>query len=110
MSGGHFNYSQDRILEIIEKLEILIAKNGKKKTNLSDDDRRYCKEYPEFAHEYEFYYTHPKEVMKEFKKGLNILRKAYVYAQRIDWLVSWDDGDEQFLERLQEDLNNINKK
>lgn len=109
MSGGHFNYNQSRILEIIEKLEILIAQNGKKKTNLSDDDRRSCKEYPEFAHEYEFHYSYPKEVIKEFKKGLEMLKKAYIYAQRIDWLVSCDDGEEQFLERLKEDLNNIKK-
>jgi hypothetical protein len=46
-------------------------------------------------------------VITKFKEGLDILRKAEVYAQRIDWLVSGDDGEESFLERLKEDLEKL---
>jgi hypothetical protein len=36
------------------------------------------------------------------------LKIAQVYAQRVDWLVSGDDGEESFITRLDEDLNKLN--
>lgn len=50
------------------------------------------------------------EVIEEFKKGLKILKTAAVYAQRIDWLLSGDDGEESFKERLKEELNELESK
>jgi len=47
------------------------------------------------------------ETIEEFKRGLLILRQAHVYAQRIDWLVSGDDGEDSFHRRLQNDLSKI---
>ena len=41
------------------------------------------------------------------RQGLKIIRKAYIYAQRIDWLLSGDDGEESFHERLEEELNEL---
>jgi hypothetical protein len=38
---------------------------------------------------------------------LIVLRKAAVYAQRVDWLLSGDDGEETFLERLKKDLDKL---
>ena len=55
-------------------------------------------------------YEYSKETIKEFKKGLAILRKAYIYAQRIDWLLSGDDGEESFHKRLKEELDNLKNK
>ena len=83
MSGGHFNYYQYQINEIAEEIEYLIAQNE-------------TSEYP---------YT--PETIEEFKKGLYFLQRAYVYAQRIDWLVSCDDGEDSFHRRLAEDLKRI---
>ena len=40
--------------------------------------------------------------MSEAVKALEI---AYIYAQRVDRLLSGDDGDESFLRRLKEELN-----
>ena len=34
---------------------------------------------------------------------------AEAYAQRVDWLVSGDDGEESFHERLKEDLDDLIK-
>ena len=76
MSGGHFDYHQYRIREIAESVEDIIQ-NSK----------------------------YPPEVLEKIKEGLDALKKAEIYTQRIDWLVSGDDGPETFLERLQEDLN-----
>ena len=51
-----------------------------------------------------------KETIKEFKKGIELLKKAQVYAQRIDWLLSGDDGEDNFHLRLKEDLANLKSK
>lgn len=48
-----------------------------------------------------------EETIKEFKNAIRTLRMAQVYAQRADWLISGDDGEESFHERLAEDLANI---
>lgn len=53
---------------------------------------------------------HPEyteETIKEFKNAIRALRIAQVYAQRVDWLISGDDGEESFHERLAEDLADI---
>jgi hypothetical protein len=42
---------------------------------------------------------------EKIKEGLDALKRAEIYTQRIDWLVSGDDGPETFLERLKEDLS-----
>lgn len=84
MSGGHFEYDQHRIADICDKLHNLID---------NPDDLEYYKFSP--------------ETVAEFKRGLDILKKAFVYAHRIDYLVSADDGEETFHERLKEDLENL---
>ena len=38
---------------------------------------------------------------------LKILNKAFVYVNRIDWLLSGDDGEETFHKRLKEDLEKL---
>jgi hypothetical protein len=53
--------------------------------------------------------NYSQETISEFKTGLEILKTAYVYVQRIDWLVSGDDSESTFHVRLNEDLNELNK-
>tara|TARA_R110000868_G_C10331343_1_gene714242 strand:+ start:148 stop:465 length:318 start_codon:yes stop_codon:yes gene_type:complete len=103
MSGGHFDYGQYKIQEIADSVEGVISRNGKKKTELNNWERDNCKENSEYA----FHKKYSDEVIKEFKKGLKALRKAYIYAQRIDWLVSGDDGEESFIERLNKELEEL---
>jgi hypothetical protein len=81
MSGGHFEYKQYSISDIADEIENVIALN---------DDR----DYP---------YT-PKTIA-EFEKAVKALRVAKIYAQRVDWLLSSDDGQEQFHQRLKEEVN-----
>lgn len=35
------------------------------------------------------------------------IRKAYVYAQRVDWMLSGDDGEDDLQTRLQEELDEV---
>ena len=109
MSGGHFDYDQYKIRQIADSVDQLIRKNGKEKTKeqikeeSSWRDKSWYDKYPEDK----FHYKYPDEVIEKFKEGLIILRKAEIFAQRIDWLVSGDDGEESFLKRLNEDLRNL---
>jgi hypothetical protein len=106
MSGGTFDYNQRRIREIADRVEHEIALSGAPKTEreLKEESWRnddWYKKYPEDLN----HYTLPDEVMTEFKRGYEILRKAEIYAQRMDWLLAGDDGNESFLERLKEELD-----
>ena len=110
MSGGHFDYKQWHINQIADDVEKLIERNGREKTReeLKEEGWRgddWYKKYPEDL----WYYEYPDEVVEKFKEGLIILRQAAVYAQRIDWLVSGDDGEESFLERLEKELSDGKK-
>lgn len=106
MSGGTFDYNQRRIRYIADDIEQEIAKSGKPKTprELKDDfpwrDKEHYEKYPEDLNHYKY----PDEVIAEFKNAYEILRKAEIYAQRIDWYLAGDDGEDSFLERLKSDL------
>mgnify|MGYP006304908267 CR=1 FL=1 len=92
MSGGHFNYNQYNIEQIADEVEQLI---------LSNDST----EKDEWGYDKGRHYN--RETIEEFKIGLEYLRKAAIYAQRIDWLVSGDDGEDTFHDRLQKDLKKV---
>jgi len=107
MSGGTFDYNQRLIRYIADDIEQEIARSGKPKTprELKEEgyyrDREWYEKYPEDLNHYKL----SDEVIAEFKKGYEILRKAEIYAQRIDWLLAGDDGEESFIERLKEELD-----
>lgn len=110
MSGGHFEYQQHRINYIIESIEEQIDRNGREKTK--EELREWGGYDPEYYEKYpdeKFYYKYSDEIIEKFKLGVEKLKEAYIYAQRIDWLLSGDDGPETFLERLKEDLDNLKK-
>ena len=94
MSGGHFNYDQYKIQMIADEVEELILKNG------SDEVDSYG---------YKLHSEYLPETIEEFKKAMVCLKMAYVYAQRIDWLVSGDDGEDSFHRRLKNDLEKVNE-
>ena len=108
MSGGRFNYDQYKIGYIADAIEQEIEKNGRAKTKeeLKDEGYRpmwYYEEYPEEK----YWYKYPDEVIEKFKEAVVLLRKAEIYAHRIDWLLSADDGEESFLRRLDEELKKL---
>lgn len=92
MSGGHFDYKQWEISNIADEVEQLILTNGSEEKD-EWGDRKGCNFSP--------------ETIEEFKKGLVLLRQAYVYAQRIDWLVCGDDGENSFHSRLKFELEKL---
>ena len=108
MSGGHWEYLQYRFTEVIEDIKSVISKNGKEKAKeeLREypwRDEEWYKQNPEDR----FHYKYPDEVISEFQRGLHYIQKAQVYMHRMDWLLSGDDGEDTFLEKLAEDLNKL---
>jgi len=111
MSGGHFDYDQHRILAIAEGVESIILKN---KVEKSAEDLRYeswrDSSWYESHPEDKLYYNYPEDVIEKFKEAVIKLKEAYIYAQRVDWLLSGDDGNDTFLTRLKKDLEKLHGK
>ena len=108
MSGGHWNYLQYRLTDVAEDIDELIEKNGKPKSEeqLKEEswyDEDWYNKYPEDR----YYYEYDEDVIEQFKKAAHAIRIAQIYMQRMDWLLSGDDGDESFLRRIDEDLKEL---
>ena len=78
MSGGHFNYIQHRLGEVIEEIQELM------------DSGEYS-----------------PEVIDKMGEGLRSVQLAQCFITRIDWLASDDDGEESFLKSLDSDIDKI---
>ena len=92
MSGGHFNYKQDSLLDMADDIGGFILNNDSEEPSEWGDNigKRYS-----------------PETIAEFEKAVKALKLAYAYAQRIDWLLSGDDGEDSFHKRLQAQLKEI---
>jgi hypothetical protein len=89
MSGGHFNYAQYRVEEIAREIEALIETNDDE----SDDEYGFKRGR-----------GYPPEVIDRFREAAHTLYQAAEMAQRVDWLVSGDDGEGSFLKRWLEEV------
>ena len=95
MSGGKFEYNQYRISMIAEEIEHVIERMGQPTG------------YTDWEGKSELRHTYSPEVVAKFKEAIEHLYRAFVYAQRIDWLLSGDDSEECFLRRLEEELRKL---
>ena len=75
MSGGYFNYSQYRLIDIINKL----------------DEREPDEKFDPVT----------EDLIEDAKV---IAQLAKIFLQRVDWLLSGDDSESSFKERIQKDL------
>ena len=116
MSGGYYEYAQYHINDIANAIEEYINGHSLDEEDINDYIKSRWLEDKEKEYIRKNKHTKPnpfdynKETIKELKKGLAILRKAYIYAQRIDWLLSGDDGEDSFHKRLKEELDNLKNK
>jgi len=82
MSGGMFDYKQYKLQQIADDIE----------QHIVDNEDVGCD------------YRYKDETIAEFKRTVEMLRRAYIYVQRIDWLVSSDDSESTFHKRLNQQL------
>jgi hypothetical protein len=92
MSGGHFDYQQYRIEDIARSIEELIKSNDDESLN-----EWGCRRGNGYS----------AETIEKFKTAVDTLRKAAVMAQRVDWLVSGDDGEDSFHDHWVKELKEI---
>lgn len=83
MSGGHFQYQQYRIEDIAVEIDEMIKSNDDQ--SLGTWLRRGN--------------NYPPEILEKFREAAHTLRQAAEMAQRVDWLVSGDDGEDSFIRR-----------
>jgi hypothetical protein len=108
MSGGFFDYQEHRISDISDSIEQVILKNKKEKAK----EDLYPWDYDENGKLYEysrFYYGFNDETIERFKEAVDLLKRAEIYVHRIDYLLSSDDGEQTFHERLKRDLEKLEK-
>jgi hypothetical protein len=89
MSGGAFNFNQYRIEDIARDIDEAIESN---------DDQTIGKYGGTVGRNY------PPDVIAKFKEAAHTLRQAAEMAQRIDWLLSGDDGEQSFLTRWEREV------
>ena len=108
MSGGAFEYQQYHIEEIADSIEQEIieagreilkeiwAKNHWYGSSFDDSDRTYP--------------TYERKTIDIMKRDVYVLRMAYIYAKRVDWMLSGDDNEEGLAKRLEEELQTLKTK
>ena len=108
MSGGAFDYWQRYIEDIADEIEQEIieagreipqeiwAKNHWYASSFDDSDRTYP--------------TYERKTIDIMKRAVYVLQMAYIYAKRIDWMLSGDDSEESWVKRLEEDLKDLKTK
>jgi hypothetical protein len=83
MSGGHFDYVESRLRDVAEEIQ--------QQRIVATLDNQLA-----------------PQTLDEFQKAIDLLNVASVYLQRIDYLLSGDDGEDTFHKRLQADLRALN--
>lgn len=89
MSGGYFEYSPYHLFDMEEAIKRLIESNDNQ--SLDEWGTKRGRGYS-------------PEIIEKFKDARVTLEKARNMVQRIDYLVSDDDGPESFLRRWKEDV------
>ena len=95
MSGGHFNYKQYELGHMADEIEQLILDNGSEEVDEYGDRKSY---------------DYSPETIEAFNYARIALLQAQIYVQRIDWLVSGDDGEDSFHSRLEADFDALNRR
>lgn len=85
MSGGHYDYVQYKIDQVADEVYQDILNNSKK------DEWGHCNDFSE-------------ETLERFRECENCLRIAAAMLQRVDYLISGDDGEETFHERWKKEV------
>ena len=89
MSGGHFDYQQYRLHDMAEAIGEVIKNNNNE--GLDSYGQIIGRFYPE-------------DIIEKFNETIDTLEIAEAMVQRVDWLLSGDDGEDSFRKRWAEDV------
>lgn len=96
MSGGYFDYAQYHIPGIIDRIQEAIEGNDVKPEGYPD---KYWKGQ-----------IYTPETIADFHQCVRLLRIAMAYIKSIDYLLSGDDNEHYYHERLREELKALREK
>jgi hypothetical protein len=94
MSGGQWQYVQDRLTEVYEDIEAQIENNGSQEREDWSDLK---------------YYDFKPETLRALLLAAKLTRLAQSAIQRADWLFCCDDSEESFLRRFEEEVGSLIK-
>ena len=108
MSGGAFDYKQWHIDNIADNIEQEVIMSGKPipRQRWEYWQMEHFKEHLEDA----VNYAYPESTLRRMEEAVYALKRASIYAQRVDYLLSGDDGEETFEERLSKELAELDSK
>ena len=112
MSGGSMEYVGSRIAEaaryVREKLDcVQQAYKGGDFGDVVSLNREYAVKYYGDRPEYKDEKSLCEGVIKRLKDAEIALKKAAIYAERIEWWTSGDDGADTLIARLDEELKEL---
>jgi hypothetical protein len=90
MSGGHFGSDKGSVSAVREEIECLVHNNEKV------DSWGYSRNYG-------------PRTLDKFREAIALLQRAEVMVQRIDYLVSDDDGEDDFHVRWAQELQALER-
>lgn len=105
MSGGFLEYRAYAIEEIIKQIEKAIDDNNKPFFDLDTPYSWEKKANKEFLESGGTRYS--LDTINVFKDAKNDLKRLSIIIHRIDWLLSGDDGEDEFHELLEKELKNF---
>ena len=107
MSRGALEYAYSRINDVIDRIKDEIVKTESEiqsgELNYYKPYDYYKKNYPDRT-EFKSKKALARAVLNKYNESLECLERAAIYAQRIEWLLSSDDGYESFILRTEEQL------
>ena len=108
MSGGHWDNQQWHIDNIADGIEQEVIMSGKPipRQRWEYWQMEHFKEHPEDA----VNYAYPESTLRRMEEAVYALKRAAIYAQRVDYLLCGDDAEESFEERLKKELADLNSK
>lgn len=95
MSGGFFDYQQHRLEDMAGKLDEVIARSGSPIEYGEDVDPKYAPTHHD---------SFPPDILARFRETAHELRRVGDMLQRVDWLMSGDDGEGTFRHRWSKEV------
>ncbi len=90
MSGGHFDYKEHSLLDIIDKIQEIIDINDC--NDLNSDGEKIGRHYS-------------PEIIEKFKTSIRYIKNTYEMIHDIDYLISGDHAEDSFLEQWSQKVN-----
>lgn len=97
MSGGHFEYLQYQVDQLASDIDRAIARNERVK-NDPEKAKDHFGWLPDVL---------PDDIIAKFEEARDTLSKGAKMANRIDWLLSGDDGEDSFRRRWKTEIEDV---